>query len=51
MPLALPYYTHFAVKEKLIAAEQEMELMPRGGQSLAMYDSRTMWQLKSVSLW
>ena len=54
--LALLYYTHLVVEEKLVAAEQEMELMPQAeraqqcvtGMTIAR---RTVWKLKSVSLW
>lgn len=41
--LALPYYTHFVVENKLTfnslkVAKQEMELMPQGRQSPALCD-------------
>lgn len=58
--LALPYYTHFVVENKLTfnslkVAKQEMELMPQGRQSPALCDwhghgHQKSMAVKSVSL-
>lgn len=46
--LALPYYAHFMIQEKLIAAEQEMELKLQAGQCVTdvTTSSKTVWQLE-----